>query len=140
MERDRRTVHRPCLQTFEPVLPPAVPGLEIRGRRRVVRVGPRRQEPRRRRRVAGHGRRGQRVHQPGRNRSAHALSQGVQARRKALRIRHIDGMEVRKKRPRGFKKEAQGVQVSPLNPLSVAPSPRAERKIACTFGAVPPTY
>ena len=30
-------------------------------------------------------------------------------------------MEVRKKRPRGFKKEAQGVQVSPLNPLSVAP-------------------
>ena len=36
------------------------------------------------------------------------LSQGVQARRKPLRIRHI-------------KKEAQGVQVSPLNPLSVAP-------------------
>ena len=33
----------------------------------------------------------------------------------------INGMEVRKKRPRGFKKEAQGVQVSPLNPLSVAP-------------------
>ena len=32
-------------------------------------------------------------------------------------------MEVRKKRPRGFKKEAQGVQVSPLNPLSVAPWP-----------------
>jgi hypothetical protein len=30
-------------------------------------------------------------------------------------------MEVRKKKPRGFKKEAQGVQVSPLNPLSVAP-------------------
>jgi hypothetical protein len=28
-------------------------------------------------------------------------------------------MEVRKKRPRGFKKEAQGVQVSPLDPLSV---------------------
>jgi hypothetical protein len=25
-------------------------------------------------------------------------------------------MEVRKKRPRGFKKEAQGVQASPLNP------------------------
>ena len=42
---------------------------------------------------------------------------------KALRIRHINGMEVRKKRPRGFKKEAQGVQVSPLNPLSVAPCP-----------------
>jgi hypothetical protein len=30
-------------------------------------------------------------------------------------------MEVRKKRPRGFKKEAQGVQVSPLDPLSIAP-------------------
>ena len=29
------------------------------------------------------------------------LSQGVQARRKALRIRHINGMEVRKKRPTG---------------------------------------
>jgi hypothetical protein len=49
------------------------------------------------------------------------LSQGVQARRKALRIRHIIGMEVRKKRPTGFKKEAQGVQVNPLNPLYVAP-------------------
>ena len=33
----------------------------------------------------------------------------------------MNGMEVRKKRPRGFKKEAQGGQVSPLNPLSVAP-------------------
>jgi hypothetical protein len=49
------------------------------------------------------------------------LSQGVQARRKALRMRHTNDMEVRKKRPRGFKKEAQGGQVSPLNPLSVAP-------------------
>ena len=28
-------------------------------------------------------------------------------------------MEVRKKRPKGFKKEAQGVQVSPLNPLNL---------------------
>jgi hypothetical protein len=28
---------------------------------------------------------------------------------------------VRKKRPRGVQEEAQGVQVSPLNPLSVAP-------------------
>jgi hypothetical protein len=35
------------------------------------------------------------------------LSQGVQAGRKALIIHHINGMEVRKKRPRGFKKEAQ---------------------------------
>ena len=49
------------------------------------------------------------------------LSQGVQVGRKALRIPHIHCMEVNKKRPRGFKKEAQGVQVSPLNPLSVAP-------------------
>jgi hypothetical protein len=38
------------------------------------------------------------------------LSQGAQARRKALRIRHINSMEVRKKKPRGFKNEAQGVQ------------------------------
>ena len=36
------------------------------------------------------------------------LSQGVQARRKALRIRHINGTEVRKKRPRGFKKRPRG--------------------------------
>jgi hypothetical protein len=36
------------------------------------------------------------------------LSQGVQARRKALRIRHINGMEVRKKRHRGFKKRPRG--------------------------------
>jgi hypothetical protein len=43
----------------------------------------------------------------------------------ALRIRHTHGMKVRKKRPRGFKEEAQGVQVSPLNPLSVAPWHRA---------------
>jgi hypothetical protein len=44
------------------------------------------------------------------------LSQGVQAGRKALIIHHKNGMEVRKKRPRGFKKDAQGVQASPLNP------------------------
>ena len=36
------------------------------------------------------------------------LSQGVQARRKALRIRFMDGMKVRKKRPRGFKKRPRG--------------------------------
>jgi hypothetical protein len=36
------------------------------------------------------------------------LSQGVQARRKALRIRHINGTEVRKQRPRGFKKRPRG--------------------------------
>jgi hypothetical protein len=36
------------------------------------------------------------------------LSQGVQARRKALRIRYINGMEVRKRRPRGFKKRPRG--------------------------------
>jgi hypothetical protein len=49
------------------------------------------------------------------------LSQGLQARRKAHRIHCLNGMEVRKKMPRGLKKEAQGVQVSPLSPLSVAP-------------------
>jgi hypothetical protein len=31
------------------------------------------------------------------------LSQGVQAGRKAIRIHHMNCMEVRKKRPRGFK-------------------------------------
>ena len=36
------------------------------------------------------------------------LSQGIQARRTAIRIRHINGMEVRKKRPRGFKKRPRG--------------------------------
>ena len=36
------------------------------------------------------------------------LSRGVQARRKALRIRYTNGMEVRKKRPRGFKKRPRG--------------------------------
>ena len=35
------------------------------------------------------------------------LSQGVQAGRKALRTLHINGMDVRKKMPRGFKKDAQ---------------------------------
>jgi hypothetical protein len=39
-----------------------------------------------------------------------ALSQGVQASRKALRKRDINGMEVRKKRPRGFKKRPRGFQ------------------------------
>jgi hypothetical protein len=36
------------------------------------------------------------------------LSQGVQARRKALRIRYRNSMGVRKKRPRGFKKRPRG--------------------------------
>jgi hypothetical protein len=36
------------------------------------------------------------------------LSQGVQVGRKGLGIRHINGMEVRKKRPRGFKKRPWG--------------------------------
>jgi hypothetical protein len=36
------------------------------------------------------------------------LSQGFQARRKALIIRYMNGMEVRKKRPRGFKKRPRG--------------------------------
>jgi hypothetical protein len=38
------------------------------------------------------------------------LSQGAQARRKVLKIRHIHGMEVRKKKPRGFKKRPGGVK------------------------------
>ena len=36
------------------------------------------------------------------------LSQKVQAGRKVLRIRHINGMEVRKKRTRVFKKRPRG--------------------------------
>ena len=36
------------------------------------------------------------------------LSQGVQEGRKALRILHIHGMEVRKKKPRRFKKKSRG--------------------------------
>jgi hypothetical protein len=38
------------------------------------------------------------------------LSQGVQAARKALRTRHMTGMEVRKKRPGGVKKRPGGVK------------------------------
>ena len=38
------------------------------------------------------------------------LSQGAQARRKALRIRHITGTAARKKRPRGFKKKPRGLK------------------------------
>ena len=36
------------------------------------------------------------------------LSQGIQVRRKALRIRRMNGMEVRKTRHRGFKKRSRG--------------------------------
>jgi hypothetical protein len=36
------------------------------------------------------------------------FSQGVQVGGKTLRIRHINGMEVRKKMPRGFKKRPRG--------------------------------
>ena len=44
-------------------------------------------------------------------------------------------MEARKKRPRGFKKEAKGVQVSPLNPLFVGPHDHAvERQLATDDG------
>jgi hypothetical protein len=46
-------------------------------------------------------------------------------------MRHINGMEVRKKRPRGFKNEAHGVQVSPLNPLYVAPCLPPSVSFAC---------
>jgi hypothetical protein len=45
------------------------------------------------------------------------LSQGVQARRTALSIRHINGMEVRKKRPRGFKKRPGGSSEPPGPPI-----------------------
>jgi hypothetical protein len=38
------------------------------------------------------------------------LSQGVQAGTKALRTRHINGMKVRKKRPRVFKKRPTGLK------------------------------
>ena len=49
---------------------------------------------------------------PGRNRGT--LSQGVQEGRQAFRIPRIHGEEVHRKRPRG-------VQVNPLNPVSVSP-------------------
>ena len=53
-----------------------------------------------------------------------ALSaRGVHARRKALRVRRMNGMEVRKKRPRGFKKEAQGVQERGTGGSSEPPEP-----------------
>ena len=65
--------------------------------------------------------------QPAWEKQALYLSQGVQAGRKALRMRYIDGVGVRKKRPRGFKKEAQGGQVTPLNPRYLL---RPERDIA----------
>ena len=57
------------------------------------------------------------MHVPGRQRAPDhrpdlgetgPLSQGVQARKKALRTRHINGIKVRKKRPRGFKKKPRG--------------------------------
>ena len=43
-------------------------------------------------------------------------------------------MEVRKKVPRGFKKEAQGVHVSPLNPpICFSPAPTlTDRALART--------
>jgi hypothetical protein len=41
------------------------------------------------------------------------LSQGVQAGRKALRTRHINGMEVRKRRPGGVKKRPGGFKRAP---------------------------
>jgi hypothetical protein len=36
------------------------------------------------------------------------LSRRAQARRNALKIRYLNGMEERKKRPRGFKKRPRG--------------------------------
>ena len=50
-----------------------------------------------------------RVNAPGRLGETGPLSQGVQARRKALRTPHINGMEARKKRPRaGSRKRPRG--------------------------------
>ena len=46
--------------------------------------------------------------EPGRNGPSQPAL-GVQAGRKALRIRHKNGVKVRKKRPRGGQEEAQGV-------------------------------
>jgi hypothetical protein len=51
---------------------------------------------------------------PGRNRSSQP---GGQVGRKALRIRHINGMEVRKKRPRVFKKRPRGSSEPPEPPI-----------------------
>jgi hypothetical protein len=48
------------------------------------------------------------------------LSQGVQAGRKALRMHHVHGMDVRQKRPRGFKKRPGGSS-EPPDPLSYQP-------------------
>ena len=65
------------------------------------------------------------LHVPGRQRAPDhrpdlgetgPLSQGVQARRKTLTIHYINGMEVREKRPRGFKKEALGGSSEPPEP------------------------
>jgi hypothetical protein len=43
-----------------------------------------------------------------------ALSaRGVQAGRQTLKTRHVNGVEMRRKRPRGFKKEAQGFKKRP---------------------------
>ena len=54
------------------------------------------------------------------------LSQGVQAGRQALRMRHIHGVEVRRKRPRGSSE--------PLEPLSL--SPRVALRLVCKAGEV----
>jgi hypothetical protein len=41
------------------------------------------------------------------------LSQGAQAGREALRTRHVNGTEVRKKRPKGFKMRPRGFKKRP---------------------------
>jgi hypothetical protein len=60
------------------------------------------------------------------------LNQGVQARRQALRTRHINGVEVRKKRPMGLKiqEEAQGIQANQVCTPYISPC-RAPRRSAC---------
>jgi hypothetical protein len=74
------------------VAPPAVRGADLGGVVLVVRAEAERVAHQRREHLGEAG----------------PLSRGVQAGRKALRIRHINGMEVRKKRPRGFKKRPRG--------------------------------
>jgi hypothetical protein len=56
---------------------------------------------------------------PGRNRPSQPG--GSRAGRKALRIRYINGMEVRKMRPRGVQERGPGGSSEPPGPLAVSP-------------------
>jgi hypothetical protein len=63
------------------------------------------------------------------------LSQGLQAGRKALRTRHINGMEVRKKRPRGSS-EPREPPIS-FSLLLTPPSATGVRKVKLSLQAAP---